>query len=68
MRITGNTGYFPCFAEKQWETCQKKRDRLSTLFSKRARAEKKIILEAPAYSGLIQGQLQIWTEHSQTDL
>ena len=31
----------------------KKRDRLSTLFSKRARAEKKIILEAPAYSGLI---------------
>ena len=31
----------------------KKRDELSTLLSKRARTEKKIILEAPAYSGLI---------------
>ena len=37
-------------------------------YQKRARTEKKIILEAPAYSGLIQGLLQIWTEHAQTDL
>ena len=46
----------------------KYKDKLSTLLSKRARTEKKIILEAPAYSGLIQGKLQIWTEHSHTDL
>jgi hypothetical protein len=30
-----------------------KKDELSTLLSKRARTEKKIVLEAPAYSGLI---------------
>ena len=49
----------------------KKKDELPTLLSKRARTEKKIILEAPAYSGLIQGiqgQLQIWTEYSHTCL
>ena len=40
------------FAKNHLETCQKK-DKLSTLLSKRARTEKKIILEAPAYSGLI---------------
>ena len=65
MPITGNISNCPCFAENQRETLKKK---LSTLLSKRARTEKKIILEAPAYSGLIQGQLQIWTEHSKTDL
>ena len=45
--------YYDFFCRKPSGNLSKKKDKLSTLLSKRARTEKKIILEAPAYSGLI---------------